>query len=543
MVGSSSSAAAASLPVLVGLLASFVGYLPQQAEGHAYLMSPVSRNFWATDAFQDSSYPDINYCPHCFQSRGPAAVRARAEENTDPTELASKTTPGYRNELASNGNYYEPDAIAVRHGICGDPEQTAQEGSNLFGQENANYPILETYAEGSVMEVKVVVSTYHWGHLEFFICNADDMTDPDGVVTQGCFNMHPLDRATDDGTASRIDPNHVGRYYLDPSCRASETDQSMPEGAFSGDVVTARYQLPDGLTCTRCIVQMVYYTGNSCTHPGYDEFNPSSWGSECAPTTSDWIALGVGMCGDGDFYPEEYWNCADIEITSDGNSTRMSPSSTSSTESEPTSTPETEEPAAAPTVEPTPVLATEEPAAAPSVEPTLAPDTEEPASGSTDEPTMGPETEEPASSPTTEPTPTPETPESTMYETYAPMPILVVEPMGEPSSVSKAMTLAPATFAPSVAVPTPDGECEDPVGAFAQCGGDDYDGSTCCRPGYKCTAVADSFSECRPTEGGCSEGWGQCGGNNWDGPSCCWEGAMCLERNEWYSQCVPDATP
>ena len=40
--------------------------------------------------------------------------------------------------------------------------QTAQEGSNLFGQENANYPILETYAEGSVMEVKVVVSTYHW---------------------------------------------------------------------------------------------------------------------------------------------------------------------------------------------------------------------------------------------------------------------------------------------------------------------------------------------------------------------------------------------
>ena len=70
--------------------------------------------------------------------------------------------------------------------------------------------------------------------------------------------MHPLDRAADDDTTSRIDPNHVGRYFLDPSCRASETDQSMPEGAFSGDVVTALYQLPDGLTCTRCIVQMVY---------------------------------------------------------------------------------------------------------------------------------------------------------------------------------------------------------------------------------------------------------------------------------------------
>ncbi|CAN0597233.1 unnamed protein product, partial [Laminaria digitata] len=70
------------------------------------------------------------YCPHCFQSRGPAAVRARAEANTDPTELAmygGGAWPHYsayqRNELASNGNYYETDAIAVRHGICGDPEQ------------------------------------------------------------------------------------------------------------------------------------------------------------------------------------------------------------------------------------------------------------------------------------------------------------------------------------------------------------------------------------------------------------------------------------
>lgn len=46
--------------------------------------------------------------------------------------------------------------------FCCCVHQTAVEGSNLFGQGNTNYPILETYAEGSVMEVKVVVSTYHW---------------------------------------------------------------------------------------------------------------------------------------------------------------------------------------------------------------------------------------------------------------------------------------------------------------------------------------------------------------------------------------------
>lgn len=70
--------------------------------------------------------------------------------------------------------------------------------------------------------------------------------------------MHPLDRAADDGDATPIDPNHKGRYFLDPSCVASERDQTLVPGAFPGDVVTARYQLPEGLTCERCIVQMVY---------------------------------------------------------------------------------------------------------------------------------------------------------------------------------------------------------------------------------------------------------------------------------------------
>lgn len=57
-------------------------------------------------------------------------------------------------------------------------------------------------------------------------------------------------------------------------------------------------------------------TGNSCRHPGYDEFQgPDTWPSTCAPSKSDWINGVVGLCGDGDAYPEEFWNCADIEIT------------------------------------------------------------------------------------------------------------------------------------------------------------------------------------------------------------------------------------
>lgn len=32
---------------------AFIGLAPHQVQGHAYMMEPVARNFWATQAFQD----------------------------------------------------------------------------------------------------------------------------------------------------------------------------------------------------------------------------------------------------------------------------------------------------------------------------------------------------------------------------------------------------------------------------------------------------------------------------------------------------------
>lgn len=97
------------------------------------------------------------------------------------------------------------------------------------------------------------------GHLEFFICNAADLAaGEDSVVTQECFNKYPLTRAADDGDASPIDPNYPGRYYVDPPCREDETDQTKLPGAEKGPVNTARYQLPEGLVCDRCTIQMIY---------------------------------------------------------------------------------------------------------------------------------------------------------------------------------------------------------------------------------------------------------------------------------------------
>ena len=56
-------------------------------------------------------------------------------------------------------------------------------------------------------------------------------------------------------------------------------------------------------------------TGNSCKHVGYDEFNPVSWPSQCAPNKSDWIELDRGICGAENYpYPEQFWACSDISI-------------------------------------------------------------------------------------------------------------------------------------------------------------------------------------------------------------------------------------
>ena len=97
------------------------------------------------------------------------------------------------------------------------------------------------------------------GHVEMFLCNADDLPDgPDSTVTQSCFNKYPLDRAEDDEFNGPVDPNNRGRFILDPPCRAQETDQELVPGAFPGDVATARFQLPKRVTCNRCVVQMVY---------------------------------------------------------------------------------------------------------------------------------------------------------------------------------------------------------------------------------------------------------------------------------------------
>merc|ERR1719326_1948233 len=95
---------------------------------------------------------------------------------------------------------------------------------------------------------------------------------------------------------------------------------------------------------------------------------------------------------------------------------------------------------------------------------------------------------------------------------------------------------------------------------WAQCGGKNHNGPTCCTSGSTCVYKSEWYSQCRPggsapspsptptatpatpsstPSGGCASVWQQCGGKNHNGPTCCESGSTCIATSEWYSQCKP----
>jgi hypothetical protein len=79
------------------------------------------------------------------------------------------------------------------------------------------------------------------------------------------------------------------------------------------------------------------------------------------------------------------------------------------------------------------------------------------------------------------------------------------------------------------------------VGPYAQCGGQDYLGSTTCITGYACMSSDDYYSQCRPKEGPVSAGtvgsYGQCGGKHYSGSTMCSNDWDCVASDEYYWQC------
>ncbi|XP_071110324.1 uncharacterized protein [Haliotis cracherodii] len=157
-------------------------------------------------------------------------------------------------------------------GVCGDPWDGKRE--NEAGGKYANGIIARKYKPGETITVNVDLTANHLGYFQFRLCPHNSPQTP---VKQECLDRHLL-RHTDGSD----------RFSVTTACR----------GIYSMAVV-----LPANVTCSQCVLQWRYNTGNS-------------WGCD-GPT----CCVGCGP-------QEQFYGCADVAISADSEDQTKSPTST-----------------------------------------------------------------------------------------------------------------------------------------------------------------------------------------------------------------------
>lgn len=156
-------------------------------------------------------------------------------------------------------------------GLCGDPYHVEQPRPHEAGGTYAKGVISKHYSVGQDIDIEIELTANHYGRFEIKLCPNNN---PVQEATQECFDKFPLYVS---GTKDK-------GYYI-------------PEDGKKKAVFRYQVRLPPYVTCTQCVLQWTYYTGNQ-------------WG-ECANGTE---AQGCGKS-------ETFINCADVAvITSTGGS-------------------------------------------------------------------------------------------------------------------------------------------------------------------------------------------------------------------------------
>lgn len=258
--------------------------------------------------------PVIDYCAHCLNG-GTVAVTS---SNLPPQ--------GFR--------VYDPigdfDLSATRAGLCGDPKGQNHHmlGGDFMPSSYGTVPMVAHYKTGAHVDFVAEIDTNHNGYFEFFLCDLDACKSSD--IADKCFkngHCYRLDRVPhpdcQDPTRNThyecgpIDIKYPSRWYL--PCRNTGHVGIHIVGGPSG---TMRFQLPAGVSCKHCVIQWYWATANSCAPRGLLDYmarenNP--FGTTCE---SDGGGVGTYRPGmsecTGTAIPEEFWSCADVQITEHG---------------------------------------------------------------------------------------------------------------------------------------------------------------------------------------------------------------------------------
>ncbi|GBG27222.1 Hypothetical Protein FCC1311_034442 [Hondaea fermentalgiana] len=230
--------------------------------------------------------------------------------------------PGDVQSMSAGGTAVERNE---GHGLCGDLASRQEfMAPNQYGPTE---PQVTAYA-GQDLEIQVEITAHHWGWFEFRLCVPEDGgLDKTQPITQACLNenvlrfnesftMNSYKGEMESGVSSPAD-------YVGPGADNYRFEHAkcpyLPDGGLRGsccrtggtcsdpsdnrerwvlpkpqdEPYVMRYNIPEGISCERCVLQWFYQTGNS-----------------------------------PDSYPEGFWNCADIRIINDGST---SPPSTAAT--------------------------------------------------------------------------------------------------------------------------------------------------------------------------------------------------------------------
>ena len=236
--------------------------------GHGFMKSPRSRNLLAKEETvwwpqtEDDPLPET--CPHCLNLGGSLA----------------------RCGMVQDRNYDSPK------NALGGPMPTK---------------IQATYSQGQNIIIDVSLTAHHKGHFVFSACPIVYGE----VAGQPCFDQYKLIFVEDLKYGANFDPNYPERAYLAPAGAGYVLNTSSSNSVID---FSFKMRLPPDLYGDIVLIQWYYLTANSCIHEGYDQYNwPDDWGVQLSADKCTQIST------DGRGTPEQFWNCAEVEILKDAN--------------------------------------------------------------------------------------------------------------------------------------------------------------------------------------------------------------------------------
>ncbi|CAG9854249.1 unnamed protein product [Phyllotreta striolata] len=170
------------------------------------------------------------------------------------------------NELFCGGFTVQWEQNDGKCGICGDAYQLGSPRPHEAGGIYAKGILSRHYSVGQNIDIEIELTANHYGRFEILLCPNNN---PKQEATQECFDKFPL----------RVVETKGHSYQI-------------PEDGKKKAIFRYQVQLPPYITCTQCVLQWTYYTGNQ-------------WG-ECNNGSQ---AQGCGKS-------ETFRNCADVAIHS-----------------------------------------------------------------------------------------------------------------------------------------------------------------------------------------------------------------------------------